>query len=322
MWTSVRTSVVRSTEYDAATAAWGSDWRMPTREQMKELYDNCTFAQSTVNGVNGYLFTSNANGNTLFLPGIGWCGDSGYNNLTSLGRGFYWTGALDTSKGESAYFFINYNYVNLSSYRHAGYGIRAVRSDVPNPAAITKQPEAINLGLPSGTKWASFNVGATSPEEIGEKFAWGELGEKQEYSEDTYQFCVNGSYMNIGDDISGTKYDVAHQRWGGNWRMPTQEEFDELEDNCTLEMTTYQGVQGGKFTSKKNGNSIFLPATDLLYNEVEDCLDPWGYYWSSTQKTDSSRAYYLSFASGLYVHYSYRYRFRYSGLNVRPVVGN
>ncbi|MBQ2195316.1 MAG: hypothetical protein II407_00065, partial [Prevotella sp.] len=105
-------------------------------------------------------------------------------------------------------------------------------------------PEAVDLGLPSGTKWASFNVGATKPEEYGGYYAWGETEEKERYDWDTYIHCDGASNTchDLGSDISGTQYDIAHVKWGGNWCMPTYEDFEELNDNCTSEWTTLNGV--------------------------------------------------------------------------------
>ena len=177
----------------------------------------------------------------------------------------------------------------------------------------THHPHEIDLGLPSGTKWACSNVGATTPEEYGGYYAWGETEEKGVYSKDTYKF------RNYSSDISGTKYDVAHVKWGGEWVMPTKDEFKELLDNCNSKWTTLNGVKGRKFTSKKNGNSIFLPAAGdraggNLYSPGER-----GYYWSSVPSPyGSSVPYILSFKSdeafwndGIVNYY---------GLSVRPVV--
>ena len=142
--------------------------------------------------------------------------------------------------------------------------------------------EAVDLGLPSGILWSSVNIGASSPEEYGHYYAWGETVTKAEYSQSTCQYYQNGSYVNIGTDISGTQYDVATALWGDGWRMPTKDEFQELMDNCTSEWTTVNGVNGYKFTSKTNGKSIFLPAAgDRRYGDLRlagEC----GYYWSSS----------------------------------------
>lgn len=313
-------SDICGTEYDAATAAWGSDWRMPTKEQAKELFANCTVTSSTVNGVKGYLFTSNINGNTIFLPGNGWCNERGYIS-NSLGRGWYWLGIGVTSNENTAYSFFNYGktVLDVGTSRYVGYGIRAVCSHVPNPNVIKKEPEAIDLGLPSGTKWANCNVGATKPEEYGDYFAWGEIGTKLDYSEDTYFFNNNG-YTSLGIDISGTKYDVARMKWGGSWVMPTLDDVKELLNNCTREWTTLHGVDGLKFTSKNNGNSIFLPAAGRRWGGDLDFVGERGYYWSSTQHPDDSYgAYYLHFYSGYASWYS---DYRRLGWSVRPVVRN
>ncbi|MBR2475680.1 MAG: hypothetical protein IKB57_03970, partial [Bacteroidaceae bacterium] len=152
--------------------------------------------------------------------------------------------------------------------------------------------EYINLGLPSGLKWATCNVGATTPEEYGSYFAWGETETKEVYYFDTYTYTSTPTRLPLSAD-------AANVNWGGKWRMPTGDEMEELMDtnNCTWEWTTQNGVNGSKVTSKKNGNSIFLPAAgerqnNNLTNEGSD-----GYYWSSSLDTSmSERAHYLDFA--------------------------
>ena len=180
--------------------------------------------------------------------------------------------------------------------------------------------EAIDLGLPSGTKWASCNVGATKPEEYGGYYAWGETEEKEVYDESTYKYYQNGEYVNLGSDISGTNYDVAHVKWGGNWCMPTVDDIKELLDNCTSEWTTLNGVNGTKFTSKINGNSIFLPAAGYRWYGGLSYAGEYSLYWSSTQSPDYSYGAVLGFDSG--GAYWGGYYFRFSGQSVRPVVRN
>ncbi len=180
--------------------------------------------------------------------------------------------------------------------------------------------EVIDLGLPSGTKWASCNVGATKPEEYGGYYAWGETEEKEVYDESTYKYYQNGKYVNIGSDISGTKYDVAHVKWGGNWCMPTLDDINELLDNCTSEWTTLNGVKGRKFTSNINGNSIFLPAAGGRWYGGRYYAGESGHYWSSTQLPDGSDYVYgLGFRSGNANWGNYG---RDGGQSVRPVVRN
>lgn len=181
----------------------------------------------------------------------------------------------------------------------------------PPPPTSFKQcpdgnhPHQIDLGLPSGTKWACCNVGANTPEGYGGYYAWGETSEKSDYRYEMYKYW-EGEYndgeepvfQNIGKSISGTKYDVAFVRSGGSWRMPTLNQIKELLNNCTSKWTTQNGVEGRKFTSKSNGGSIFLPAagdrwdTDLV-NDGSN-----GYYWSGTQDTEYEYgAYHLYFNS-------------------------
>ena len=135
--------------------------------------------------------------------------------------------------------------------------------------------KAVDLGLPSGTKWADCNVGANTPEEYGGYFAWGETKEKEVYDWDTYDLC---NCRDIGN-ISGTLVDVAYLNWGRKWRVPTHEQIAELVTYCSYDWVTLNGIAGGKFTGP-NGNSIFLPAAggrfkSEVYHDGEN-----GFYWS------------------------------------------
>ena len=143
-------------------------------------------------------------------------------------------------------------------------------------------PHMIDLGLPSGTKWACCNVGADKPEAYGGYYAWGETEEKPHYSRDTYTHYQKGYHTNIGTNITGTKYDVAHMKWGESWVMPSLEQIKELSDNCTSYWTKQNGVLGRIFTGI-NDNKIFLPAAG--YHSYDKLLGSGydGHYWSSSQ---------------------------------------
>ena len=188
--------------------------------------------------------------------------------------------------------------------------------------------EYVDLGLSSGTKWATCNVGASKPEESGGYYAWGETEEKDDYTWETYKWCD-------GDEYSLTKYctdsyygkidnrtqldpadDVARIKWGGTWRMPTIEEIKELQNECTWQWTSRRGVNGYRVTGP-NGNSIFLPAAGYRFGTVVYLRGSSGFYWSSSLSSNYSyNAYYLYFNGGnLYWYYYYRY----FGLSVRPV---
>ena len=139
-----------------------------------------------------------------------------------------------------------------------------------SPTGKENDHDWVNLGLPSGTKWASCNIGANKPEGCGNYYAWGVVLPEESY--------VEGNYK-----------DAATANWGGNWRMPTKAECDELLNNCTCTMTTQNGINGCLLTSKTNSNSIFLPAA--VNGTMND-----GEYWSSTSKT-TSQAYRIAFST-------------------------
>ena len=178
---------------------------------------------------------------------------------------------------------------------------------------------AVDLGL--SVYWASCNVGATSPEEYGDYFAWGETTTKSDYSSATsvtYGLSITelASRGIIGSDGNLTAaYDAATANWGGSWRMPTLDEMKELLNKCTWEWTTQNGVYGRKVTGP-NGNSVFLPAAGYRYNSSLSYAGSIGYYWSATPYSYSCLAYYLNFDS---VYYDWYYYYRSYGFTVRPV---
>ena len=176
--------------------------------------------------------------------------------------------------------------------------------------------QMVDLGL--SVKWAGWNVGASRPEEYGGYYAWGELHEKSDYYWDTYQYWdqENDECIFIGNNISGTQYDVARVKWGGSWRMPTLAECQELIKKCTWTWTTYNGVKGQKVTGP-NGNSIFLPAAGFRLGTSVDLQGSYGDYWSGTlYEGYSYYAYFLGFGS---VSVRWNYYDRIYGHSVRPV---
>jgi hypothetical protein len=194
-------------------------------------------------------------------------------------------------------------------------------------------PHMIDLGLPSGTKWACCNVGASTPDGYGGYYAWGETEEKRLYTWKTYLHCDDTRYTchNLGSSICCTRYDVAHVKWGGSWRMPTHEEQLELIENCTWKWIysqgNYTGVHGLLITGP-SGGSIFLPASGYR-NNIDDYVghDEFycyyrganGYYWSGTQHsnygTDALTLFFSQNRSRTYWNFSNRF----IGFSVRPV---
>ena len=163
----------------------------------------------------------------------------------------------------------------------------------------------VDLGLPAGLKWATCNVGATSPEQTGKYFAWGETvgytAEQVKSGERSFSSSVynSGSAASISKDLT-LEQDAAHVNLGGNWRMPTDDEFQELIDNCSVVWTNdYNGtgVAGSVFTSKVNGNSVFLPAAGYCFYSSVYNVGSEGEYWSASGAT-LLNAWFVSFHSG------------------------
>ena len=205
--------------------------------------------------------------------------------------------------------------------------------------------EYVDLGLPSGLKWATCNVGASTPEEYGDYYAWGEVETKNDYSEKTYahmgsrkrgfwekfdnfwrdlrdgmcwrEYVPCATY--IGNNISLTRYDVANKKWCSGWRLPIEHDFDELldENNCEWKWTTHNGINGYEVKSKKNGNSIFLPAAGWRDGTSFCDQGSNGYYWSATpDEFFAGITIYLDFCENHCSMYSFD---RVNGCCIRPV---
>ena len=214
------------------------------------------------------------------------------------------------------------------------------------PKGIENGHEWIDLGL--SVKWAVCNLGANSPEESGDFFAWGETSPKLSYQERNYKFCINSDSdrrhpflrLLIGEksfvpvfskynfeEVNGAVDnknelelcdDAARNNWGGKWRMPTSSECHELENKCIWIWTTQGGMNGFKVTSRTTGNSIFLPAAGFQYDTRLISVGAEGSYWSSA--LDGVNPYYAHHmrldSKGYYISYNDRY----FGYSVRPVL--
>lgn len=174
-------------------------------------------------------------------------------------------------------------------------------------------PHAIDLGLPSGTKWACCNVGASTPEDYGGYYAWGETNLKSTYEQENYQFYKKDTYryIYIGHDIAGTSYDVATVRMGTPWQMPSHEQQYELLNKCSRTWTQQNGVNGLLLTGW-NGGQIFLPAAGICGIDSEGTN---GDYLSSSFYS-YGLVYTLSFISNTQNTF---YGTQYSGRSVRAV---
>lgn len=203
---------------------------------------------------------------------------------------------------------------------------------INNEMVLTRTTEkveryrAVDLGL--SVKWATCNVGASKPEDYGDYYAWGETTTKSDYSWETYKWCKGEFYMTKYCTVGGygtvdncttltSSDDVATVKWGSKWRMPTKEEMQELNEDCTWTWTTQNGVNGMKVTGP-NGNSIFLPAAGYRNGTDFEDRGAYGVYWSATlDEYGSDGACVLFFESG-YSPWS-GWSYRYAGIAVRPV---
>ena len=189
----------------------------------------------------------------------------------------------------------------------------------------------VDLGLPSGTLWATCNVGANSPEEYGDYFAWGEIHPKNVYDWSTYKYC-NGGWDKLTKYCDDSEFgnngftdnlttllpsdDAATANWGSDWCMPSDDQWEELLDNTTNVWTTQNGVNGRLFTGN-NGNSLFLPAAGYRWGGSLDDVGSIGGFWSSSLDTDvPDDAWYFYFSSN---YYYMRYGSRLNGQSVRAV---
>ena len=210
--------------------------------------------------------------------------------------------------------------------------------------------EAVDLGL--SVKWATCNVGASSPYDVGSYFAWGEVEAKESYWWRNYSMSNTPDYSDLDEILLDkqdpsvlTEYcgsdgktrldsadDVACQKWGENWRIPTAEEWTELVENCSwgwVKIAYGEGyVEGFKVFSKKNGNSIFLPASGVWMGVAPVEPSKTGQYWTSSLNSDNPvEAWCFSFFpggslgwhTGLPRSIETETLFRSHGLPVRPV---
>ena len=214
--------------------------------------------------------------------------------------------------------------------------LKNIDSKVSEWKSSIVEPEYVDLGL--SVKWATFNVGATKPEEYGDYFAWGETDSKEDYSWLTYKWCNGGlmaltKYCTSNDQWYGVgspdnktvlvpEDDAASLNWGSNWRMPTDEEWTELRENCTCAWTDNYNETGiaGLVVTASNSNGIFLPASGWREDPADlSGVGSDGFYWSSSLNESSpSNAWFIYFGTSGFRRYDFTRR---SGYSIRPVYG-
>ena len=359
---------------DAAMSNLGSGWRIPSKAQWDELKNNTTHKWTTRNGKTGRLFTSKKNGQSIFLPAAGYRWGSEYSGSSSYGG--YQSRSLRTDVYPNSAWGLNFHSDDCymgGVDRSSGFSVRPVR-EISKPTAggsgnhkatsgnggstggdngsstsstnvsisgSANGHDYVDLGLPSGTKWATCNVGASKPEDYGSYFAWGETQTKMNYNWETYKYangnlyeltkyCPRADFGNKGfyDDLTSliSSDDPSVVIWGDGWRTPTYEQLEELFENTTNQWTTKNGVNGRLFTSKKNGKTLFIPASGYRDEDKLRTVGVEGNYWTMQIVSDFPRGgVAFCFSSdtprgmGPVKYGTMSLRARCSGLSVRPV---
>ena len=317
-------NIAGTDEYDPVFHILGKEAHMPNGYDFIELREKCEWT-SVQSPIRGWKVTG-PNGNSIFLPYIGNRQADG--SIYQQGsNAYYWT--CESANQLQAQYYTFSSSAQMSgriqnASKYMGMGIRPVlgksNTHDPTQGEVIENPSeydgaAVDLGL--SVYWAAYNVGASAPYELGNKYAWGETETKNDYTQGNYSLCVNGNYIHEGlENISGTDYDAAHKIWGGDWVMPTMVQMQELVNDCNWTWTEQNGVKGYKVSSKdpSNTNSIFIPITEV---------DNSGSYWSGTLYTikdpfQYTSAYYMDLSERLSPSYS-SYYYRYMGRYIRPV---
>ncbi len=370
---------IAGTQYDAAKANWGGKWQTPTIEQLIELTVECHLEwidNYNDTNVSGYIVYRAKNSDDkgfnmmpsetysladthIFLPTTGLrLGDK----LIGTGaEGGFWLSSLETQGQSYSFVYTPHDGFRsaASTLRDIGFPIRAVISGKRSALTVYKSGsekghDYVDLGLPSGTKWATCNVGARIPYGYGEYYAWGETRYYSGGVNTEWNYYLDRNITSSSDcgtdkdllkgltDIAGTQYDAAYVNWGGKWRMPTKDQWDELLNECYWVYTTSYNnshINGGYIVYKAKTSSdkgvvmyygngiakssysisdahIFLPEAYFRGGLV---AGDGASYWSSSQNTDSpSCAYAIGFgSSGVNVGSGMP---RYDGCSVRAVI--
>ncbi|MGM9689161.1 MAG: hypothetical protein ACI3YD_08930 [Alloprevotella sp.] len=309
-------------EDDAATALWGGRWETPDTLQWIELQKYCTIEVVKEESGNVFVFTSTLNGQSIRFESRGTINkdELQYQGVAA----YYWASNLSDDNNQAWGFSISPKQQVLNDGKRAlGHCVRAVIAGSSVPAT------AVDLGLPSGLKWASCNIGAPTPDLPGTLYAWGETVTKPFYDFTNYKhcegtpksftkYCTHAEFGTVDGKTSlDPEDDAARQLWGQGWRMPTVEEVEELLNVCTWSLELI-GEQKGCRVTGPNGNSIYLPMGGTMWQSSMEYVNMRGFYWTSTLD-DAGDVY----GEGLFINpmsWSLGTGFtRASGRNIRPV---
>ena len=290
---------------DPVQTNWGGKWCVPTWSEWQELYDACTW--ETVEAEDGtcyFVGTSKTNGKRINIPTTGAMQDE---KVLYKGKGaFYWSSSLvtDNCMYAAGLSFASTSINYKTGKRTIGHCVRPV---IPGDRNVLMY---VDLGLPSGTKWARSNIGALAPEDGGALYAWGEVVPKSFYDFTNYKYCIetnaDSTLKTLNKYVTDERYgvvdnlmqlekvdDIAFQTYGEGWHVPTLDEINELLTSCSYAVDSVGEQQGTRFTGP-NGNSIFFPWVGTRYKGELEYTDR-GYYWGSTLNADNK------FGEGLFL---------------------
>ena len=363
---------------DAATVQWGKDWRMPSTEEFVELTEKCMWIPVRQEGMSGYLIQSKVNGNSIFLPfsssedvftlpspsiirkrEVGRYWSRSLARDVKMAKALYMTPEAIKCKGDTEDTDVYYRWSLLNVRPVTSVAVKSTRKQTVTTTIsvhskvspvlkgeLKAAPAAVDLGL--SVKWASFNVGATLPEEPGSFFAWGETFPKTEFEWKNYAFVPADNPLNRSTHgpqnilkyngpksslkLGGTnRYDLlqtleaeddaATANWGNGWRTPTVDEFRELMEKCDWSFSSRNGVKGWEVKSRVNGNSIFLPSVKIE-SMVSAYRKDGAYMTSSLSEEDIIMAYRFEWINSSHEGSKWMKAYeRFRQTSLRPVQG-
>ncbi len=343
-------------ELDIVHVTLEDKWHTPTAAQMLELLTKCTWEHVSnyqgVAGLDGYIVRGKEQyaNNHIFIPHSGYrSGVDGNGNAvysTNTNECYYWSSQLSASPWGYG-IFVKLQPGTTGSAKEQtflGMHLRPVYGDGTSTPEEPEEPvveedhsmdvaktvkdafgndmivpaDGVDLGL--SVKWATWNVGATQTGidgkgkegQYGNYYSWGSTEPQSSYLSSDYT-------LNITERTLSAEHDAAQTKWGDGWRMPTEDECEELILNCNVSWTSVDGVSGYRYTSRINGKSIFMPAAGVRTSIVQNPGE-YGYYWTSTKHpSNPEQATCMVFNNtGQYNDSSQQYE-RFGGLQIRPV---
>lgn len=222
-----------------------------------------------------------------------------------------------------------YGQGKVSRHHKQAIDNRSYPTQISQPNGFENKHGYVDLGLSSGTLWATCNIGANLPTDYGDYFAWAEIKPKKSYTRDncsTYEmYYADGINENIKTDtvratirvIGNPRYDASAAMWGGNWTLPSAYDFAELNKECSWVYRTTNGHKGYIVTGA-NGNSIFLPAGGYIEDTNKSQVDMGGYYWTGDYWDQYERSTSFNFTDTF--HDGVIWSYRNKGKTIRPIL--